>query len=88
MNEELPEFNINELQDGDIVIYEDRDREVKHNTNKVHTNPRMIGNGKLDKDVPLKSFTHVLTTEMGNKFKLFIINLYDEQYDIFKKKDK
>ena len=83
INQQLPEFNLNELRDGDIVIYEDRDREIKHNTNSVYSDSVMIYNGSLSEDIPLKEFTHVLTLQNINKFRLFIVRTSDSDYNLY-----
>jgi len=86
MQKELPEFNINELVDDDIVIYEDRDIEFKNNTHSVYTNGKMLPRGVLEDDIDMREFTHVLTVSSTKKYKLFIVKIDDEEYDIYSQK--
>ena len=50
----MQQLIVNELADGDLVIYEDLDVEYKHNTGKLHTVPTMIADKRLPYGTQLK----------------------------------
>ena len=78
----MQQLIVNELADGDLVIYEDLDVEYKHNTSKLHTAPTMIADKRLPYGTQLKEMTHSVTNNTTNKeFKCFIVRTTDEDYN-------
>ena len=76
----MQELNINKLNDGDLVIYEDLDVEFKHNSNKVHSSPSMCTNHRLPYGTKLKTFTHKVT--MGSVYiKCFVVKTTDDDFE-------
>lgn len=78
----MSELNINELSDGDLVIYADLDMEFKHNSNKYHTPPRLIPLRRLPFGTQLKPFMHFVTTNAGN-LECFIVRTTDADYEFY-----
>ena len=72
-------LNIKELNDGDYVIYEDLDKELKHNSNKCHTDPCLIADCRLPYGTPLKPFTHYIQTAT-DKIHCFVVKTTDADY--------
>lgn len=78
----MQELDINELSDGDLVIYMDLDVEFKHNSNRVYISPVMIADKRLPYGTELKDFTHKVTnSENGKIFYCFIVKTTDEDYE-------
>ena len=78
----MQELNINELNDGDLVIYMDLDVEFKHNSNKIHSVPAMMADKRLPYGTELKDFSHKVTNpETGKVFYCFIVKTTDEDYE-------
>lgn len=81
----MVELNINELHDGDLVVYSDRDVEFKHNSSKVHTSPRLVPDKRLPLNVELKEFTHCVNKGTPNEVSLFIVKETDDDYSYWDK---
>lgn len=76
----MVKLNINELEDNDLVIYEDYDVEFKHNTNGVHSLPVLLADKRLPTGVCLKQFTHILSLS-DKEIRCFVVKTTDEDFN-------
>ena len=77
----MKELNINYLNDGDLVIYQDSDVEVKHHSH-LH-NARMVPQHRLPYNTPLPKMQYVVNKDTPNQIECAVVKTSDEQYDYY-----
>lgn len=84
---QLPEYNINSLADGDLVVYEDFYVELKFNSVAVFSPATMLPTHRLPGDTELKPMTHCVNKGKPSEIRCFIVRTTDPDYNKWTKKD-